>query len=81
METDDAQALLTLLALRYLPGDDAHPRRGYAYVRGPLQLYRGEPEMVVESVGQVTDVPPGATTATGSEATTVRLPDRATPVG
>jgi micrococcal nuclease len=52
------QAVLALLENRYLSGDDFHPRRSYAYVRGPLQTFRGRPQQVVTNAAQITDAPP-----------------------
>jgi|GEM_PF-4239777 len=40
---------------RYVAAD--HVRRSYAYVQGPLQLYRDAPETVVTSADQITDLP------------------------
>jgi hypothetical protein len=51
-------APLCLLDGRYIPKDDNHVRRSYACVRGPLQLFRDEPEVVVTAAAQITDVPP-----------------------
>lgn len=51
------QRILRLLDDRYLPKEPHHVRRGYAYVRGPLQLFRDEPEIVVTSPDQITDDP------------------------
>jgi micrococcal nuclease len=58
VEGDEGQRLLRLLDGRYIPKDDHHVRRSYAYVRGPLQLFRDEPEVVVTSARQLTDLPP-----------------------
>lgn len=58
VEGDEGQRLLRLLDGRYLPKDDHHVRRSYAYVRGRLQLFRDEPEVVVTSAAQITDAPP-----------------------
>lgn len=57
VESDEGQALLSLLETRYIAGDSDRIRRSYAYVRGRLKLYRGEPEIVVEDADQVTDTP------------------------
>jgi micrococcal nuclease len=56
-EGEAGQRILRLLSDRYIPGDADHVRRGYAYVRGPLKLFRDEPEMVVTSADQITDAP------------------------
>jgi micrococcal nuclease len=50
--------LRRLLANRYLGADETHPGRNYAYVTGPLQLWRDLPEMVVTGIEQLSDVPP-----------------------
>ncbi|MEM1430759.1 MAG: thermonuclease family protein [Pseudomonadota bacterium] len=49
-----------LLRSRYVAEGEDFPRRNYAYITGPLKLFRDEPEMVVESVGQISDAPPEA---------------------
>ena len=58
VEGADGQRLLRLLDGRYIPKDPHHVRRSYAYVHGQLQLFRDEPEVVVASAAQITDVPP-----------------------
>jgi micrococcal nuclease len=62
IESDDGTALLNLVQERYLAEDDGRtairPRRGYGYVRGRLQLFRGVPEVVVASPAGITDNPP-----------------------
>jgi micrococcal nuclease len=56
---DDAeQEILRLIASRYVPVGDDHTRRSYAYVTGPLKLYRGEPELKVTQASQIADAPP-----------------------
>ena len=52
------QEILALLENAYIGTDDDHPRRSYAYVQGPLKLFREEPELVVTSAPQITDSPP-----------------------
>ncbi len=51
------QEILALLENAYIGADDDHPGRSYAYVRGPLKLFREEPELVVTSALQITDSP------------------------
>lgn len=51
------QELLALLEEAYISGDEHHPRRSYAYVKGPLKLFREEPELSVTSAEQITDSP------------------------
>jgi micrococcal nuclease len=58
VEGAEGQAILALLDNAYVDGDDSHPRRSYAYVQGPLKLFREEPELVVTSALQITDSPP-----------------------
>jgi micrococcal nuclease len=58
VEGEEGQRLLRLLDGRYIPKDDHHVRRSYGYVRGRLQLFRDEPEVVVTSAHQITDAPP-----------------------
>lgn len=54
----DGQDILRLLENRYLGGGENHPRRSYAYVEGQLKLFREQPELVLTSVEQITDIPP-----------------------
>jgi micrococcal nuclease len=56
-EGDAGQRILRMLDGRYVPRDPEHVRRGYAYVRGPMKLFRDEPEVVVTSADQITDTP------------------------
>ena len=58
VEGAEGQAILALLDNAYVDGDDNHPRRSYAYVHGPLKLFRDEPELVVTSALQISDAPP-----------------------
>jgi micrococcal nuclease len=53
-------AVKRLFANRYVADGEDMPRRNYAYVTGPLKLWRGRPEMVVEDAAQVSDEPPAA---------------------
>ena len=58
IESEDGRRLLSLLETQYIAHDPDRIRRSYAYVRAPLKLFRGEPELVVVRAGQVTDTPP-----------------------
>jgi micrococcal nuclease len=60
IESDEGRQLLSLLSTQYIAEDPDRIRRSYAYVRGLLKLFRGEPELVVVGPGQVTDTPPSA---------------------
>ena len=51
--------VLNLAANRYVADGEAFPRRNYAYVTGPLKLFRDLPEMVVETADQIGDAAPG----------------------
>ncbi|MCI4663847.1 MAG: thermonuclease family protein [Neomegalonema sp.] len=51
----DNAEVLNLLRRRYLSEGERRPRRGYAYVRGPLRLFRGAPEMEVTRPDQISD--------------------------
>ena len=57
-ERPEIEAVKRLLSNRYVAEGEDFPRRNYAYVTGPLQLFRGRPEMVVESTDQIADLPP-----------------------
>jgi micrococcal nuclease len=59
VDEDAGRSVLTLVANRYTPGDDCHPRPGYAYVTGPLRLFRGRPQQLVTDPAQIADTPPG----------------------
>jgi micrococcal nuclease len=66
METEGGQRILSLLEQRYVAESDGQivqrPNRSYAFVTGDLKRYppeRGDPEIDVTSIEQVTDVPPG----------------------
>ena len=52
---EESQRIVRLLETRYISGDDAHPRRSYAYIEGELVLYRGNPEIVLSSADQIRD--------------------------
>lgn len=51
-------SIMNLIHLRYLPGDVGHPRRGYAYLEGPLDMFGGTPQIRIESTSQISDSPP-----------------------
>lgn len=51
-------AVKNLVANRYAAEGEDRPRRNYAYVTGPLKLFRGRPEMMVEETAQISDLPP-----------------------
>lgn len=57
-DSPEREPLRRLLANRYLATDEARPNRNYAYVTGVLQLWREKPELVLDDLGQLTDVPP-----------------------
>lgn len=62
VESADGQRVLSLLDRRYVPVYDGatveSPRRSYAYVTGPIKMYRKEPEIEVTSTDQIADAPP-----------------------
>ncbi len=53
-------AVKRLLANRYVASGEDFPRRNYAYLTGPVKMFGERPEMVVESINQISDEPPGA---------------------
>lgn len=55
--SQSGQAMARLVETRYV-GDEQRPRRSYAYVTGPLQLFAGQPEIVLDDVDQISDAPP-----------------------
>jgi micrococcal nuclease len=57
IEGEAGQEILRLLDDRYIPKNPDHVRRSYAYVHGPLRLFRDEPEVVVTATDQITDTP------------------------
>lgn len=60
VEDEAGQRIVRLLENRYISGGEELPRRSYAYVTGELELYRGDPEIVVTSTDQITDSAPPA---------------------
>jgi micrococcal nuclease len=58
VDGDEGQQVLALLDNRYIAKDPDHPRRSYAYVKGPLKLFRDEPEVTVTGAEQISDAPP-----------------------
>lgn len=60
-ERPEIEAVKRLVSNRYAAEGEDRPRRNYAYVTGPLKLFRDRPEMEVEGVDQISDVPPGPT--------------------
>jgi micrococcal nuclease len=63
VDSDAGQDILRLLLNRYIPGDTVHPRRGYAYVEGPLNLYQNREnfppivQLKVTKIDQIRDRP------------------------
>lgn len=59
VETTEGQRVLSLLDRRYVAEYDGRtvekPLRSYAYVAGDVKLYRGQPEIEVTSIDQITD--------------------------
>ncbi|MEN9222767.1 MAG: thermonuclease family protein [Thermostichus sp. BF3_bins_97] len=56
MDDVKSQTLISLLHNRYFPKEDErYPRRGYAYVSGKLQLFRGNPQMILETAEAIHD--------------------------
>lgn len=55
VSSNNGQQIISLLETRYIPKDDAHPLRSYAYINGNLSVYNGRPQIVIESVSQITD--------------------------
>lgn len=56
MDEANSQKIINLLMNRYIPMEDEHyPRRGYAYVTGKLEMFRNNPQMVVESPAAIQD--------------------------
>lgn len=56
VETDIAQRILRLIQLRYT----GTGRRNYVYVSGIAEMYRTTPQIVLTSLDQLSDFPPGA---------------------
>uniref|UniRef100_A0A7S3KXR0 TNase-like domain-containing protein n=1 Tax=Amphora coffeiformis TaxID=265554 RepID=A0A7S3KXR0_9STRA len=59
-----ARAILNLIETRYA-GDsqDGRGGRGYVFVTGEAELHNGNPRIVLTSVSQLSDVPPGSASA------------------
>ena len=60
-DADEAEALriLRLIGTRYL-ADGVRYGRGYVYVSGALSTYRDAPQLELQTLSQLSDVPPGA---------------------
>lgn len=56
-DRDEIRAIKNLLRNRYVADGEDFPRRNYAYISGPMKLFNDRPEMVVESVDQISDTP------------------------
>ena len=54
-ESEPMAPLLRLLETRYAGSG----KRNYVYVSGEVEAYRGRPQIVLTSTGQLSDVPPG----------------------
>jgi len=63
IETKKGQRLVELLTARYIAGGTeggrtvTEPRRGYGYVRGKLQMFREQPEIVADGPEDLSDLP------------------------
>lgn len=59
-DADEAEALriLRLIGTRYL-ADGVRYGRGYVYVSGALSTYRDAPQLELQTLSQLSDVPPG----------------------
>jgi micrococcal nuclease len=56
IDSAKSQEIVNLLRTRYFPmEDERYPRRGYAYVTGKLQLFRDNPQMVIENPAAIQD--------------------------
>lgn len=55
IDEGEGQRIVRLLETRYISQGEGHPRRSYAYVRGPLKLFNGNPEIEIESAHQISD--------------------------
>lgn len=60
-ETDEATSggalALSLLRNRYIADGELSPRVGYCYMTGQLSLFRGNPQIVIDSPHAITDSP------------------------
>ncbi|MEL6169323.1 MAG: thermonuclease family protein [Pseudomonadota bacterium] len=59
-DRDEIVAVKRLLRNRYVADGEDFPRKNYAYITGEVKMFQGRPEMVVESIDQVSDLPPAA---------------------
>jgi micrococcal nuclease len=56
LDSAPSQKIVNLLTTRYFPAEDQrYPRRGYAYVTGTLQLFRDDPQMVIDDPNAIQD--------------------------
>ena len=51
--------VLDLVTTRYISSGLDHPRKGYAYIRGQLKMFKQRPEILVLKATQVSDFPTG----------------------
>ncbi|KZN22467.1 hypothetical protein A4G99_19855 [Haladaptatus sp. R4] len=72
LETEGGQRLISLMEKRYIAKSDGEsvqrPNRSYAFVTGTVKQYPeedGNPEIVVESIDQLADVPPETSDSDG----------------
>lgn len=49
------QEIAHLATNRYISDGEDHPRQSYAFVTGPLSLYRDSPQIILESASQIAD--------------------------
>lgn len=55
MDSIEGRRLLTLLGNRYISESEDKPRRGYCYVTGRMELFRGNPQLEIANTTAVTD--------------------------
>lgn len=55
VEEEPGQRIVNFLQNRYISQGEDHPRRSYAYVRGELKLFAGDPEIEIESPEAITN--------------------------
>jgi Tol biopolymer transport system component len=63
LRNGEKEQLIELIEKRYSGQDEESYfglGRGYVYVIGDVTDYEGKPQIVLESIGQLSDVPPGS---------------------
>ena len=53
--TESGQEIVRLAKSRYISEGETHPRQSYGFVTGTLSEHNGDPQIILESAGQIAD--------------------------